>query len=915
MFSFVLRLLMVCLAFSCAHGMAATYPIKLTKNNGHILVDKNDVPFLLQGDCAWGLMVAPTQPEVDQYLENRRQKGFNTVVVMLVANHASISGHTTANHFFNEPFLPVGDLSRPNDAYFTNADWIIDRAALKGIQVLLAPLYVGYDPSQGWQDVMVANGTNNCRSYGRFVGQRYRNKPNIIWLHSGDNNDPAFFPFIREIALGIKEFDTNHLHTAKMWPENSARDFLGNESWLNLNTTYAYGLEDFFRRKVYDKTIEDFNVTPAMASFLVESTFEDEHGADAYIVRRQAYWSILGGSSGQVMGNARIWPFYAGWQTQMNGPASVSMSYLYPLVTSRPWYTMEPDQNHTVVTAGYGRFGFDDYLGVARATNGSFGMIYVPTARTFTVDMSRFSGQQVQAWWYSPRDGRATNAGTYAASGSRTFTPVDTYDWVLVIDDIARGFPAPVPLQVTTGVLPDGRLGAPYLAQFEAKGGIDPLSWSLAANSEPLPGWLSFSQKGMLDGTPTNAGTFRFTVEAADATGAKSSRRMRMFVDGMPPTSPSNLTAVAVSLSQINLSWVASTDGGGVTGYNVERCEGSGCTNFSKIATTTTTNYIDASLAPGIELGYRVQATDSAGNGSYSSIARTATWAVPIPAAGLVAAYAFNEGAGSTVADASGHGNTGNIVGASWTNQGRYAGGLLFNGSSLVTVSDSNSLDLTNGMTLEAWVSMSTSGGWTTAVLKEQSTDLSYALLAGSGSDNPGVYIYTAGQQSATTIPSLALNTWTHLAGTYNGSMLRLFVNGNQVATQLISAPIMASGGPLRIGGNAIWGEYFLGIIDEVRVYNRALSQSEIQSDLNRPIGAYPALSISAPSQSGQQIAQEGFRLNLASESPALYALEWTTNFSAWQLISSVICSNTPFQLIDPGAMEAPSRFYRGRQP
>ncbi|HYR87660.1 MAG TPA: fibronectin type III domain-containing protein [Terriglobia bacterium] len=96
--------------------------------------------------------------------------------------------------------------------------------------------------------------------------------------------------------------------------------------------------------------------------------------------------------------------------------------------------------------------------------------------------------------------------------------------------------------------------------------------------------------------------------------------------DTTPPSTPTNLTAAAVSSSQINLSWTASTDNVGVTGYSVERCQGSACTNFSQISTPGGTSYSDTGLVANTTYRYRVRATDAAGNlSSYSSIASAAT--------------------------------------------------------------------------------------------------------------------------------------------------------------------------------------------------------------------------------------------------------------------------------------------------
>ena len=95
--------------------------------------------------------------------------------------------------------------------------------------------------------------------------------------------------------------------------------------------------------------------------------------------------------------------------------------------------------------------------------------------------------------------------------------------------------------------------------------------------------------------------------------------------DTTPPTAPSNLTATAASASQINLSWTASTDNVGVTGYLVERCSGAGCTNFAQIGSPTSTSFPDTGLTANTSYSYRVRATDAAGNLSNYSNTATAT--------------------------------------------------------------------------------------------------------------------------------------------------------------------------------------------------------------------------------------------------------------------------------------------------
>ena len=139
-------------------------------------------------------------------------------------------------------------------------------------------------------------------------------------------------------------------------------------------------------------------------------------------------------------------------------------------------------------------------------------------------------------------------------------------------------------------------------------------------------------------------------------------------------------------------------------------------------------------------------------------------------------------------------------------------------------------------MTLEAWIRPTSLSSWDSVLTKENGSDLAYALYANQDVPRPGVFVRVGSDRSTAGTATLPLNTWSHLAATYDGTALRLYVNGDQVSSAPLTGSIAVSSGPLRIGGNAIWGEFFHGLIDEVRVYNQALAPSEIQADMNTPI-------------------------------------------------------------------------------
>ena len=219
---------------------------------------------------------------------------------------------------------------------------------------------------------------------------------------------------------------------------------------------------------------------------------------------------------------------------------------------------------------------------------------------------------------------------------------------------------------------------------------------------------LGWSDTGRSSGT-----SYSYRVRARDAagnTGAYSSVATAVTpaaVDS-PPSAPTGLSAAAAGSSGVNLSWTAATDDLGVATYEVERCQGAGCSGFVQVATTASTSLADTGLVASTSYAYRVRARDTGNQvGPYSNVASATTAAAsPPPSSSLVAAYAFDEGSGSTVTDAIGNGNGGTLQGASWTTSGK-SGSRRSPSTGRVRgwrSTDSPSLHLTSAMTLEAWV-------------------------------------------------------------------------------------------------------------------------------------------------------------------------------------------------------------------
>ncbi len=345
------------------------------------------------------------------------------------------------------------------------------------------------------------------------------------------------------------------------------------------------------------------------------------------------------------------------------------------------------------------------------------------------------------------------------------------------------------------------------------------VTWSLSPNVGTIDGTGLYTAPSTIPYQQT------ITVTASTSAGYAATASVTLVpLVSASITAPSGLTATAASVSEIDLTWNASSENGGaVAGYSIFR-------NGAPVGTTTTTSYADLGLVLSTSYTYTVATYDAQGNISAPSANVSATTLSNPPAPGLVASLDLNEGAGTVAHDSSGNGNNGVITGATWSTSGRLTNALQFNGSGWVTVPDSSSLDLTAGLTLEAWVNAATLGDWQAVIVKEQSQDLCYGLFA----DNawPAANLFIGAEQVIYGNQNVPFNVWTHLAVTYDGANENLYLNGALVGSNPLTGAIATSSQPLRIGGDSVWGQYFNGMIEEVRIYNRALAQAEIQSDM-----------------------------------------------------------------------------------
>ena len=424
------------------------YPVKIGPT-GRYLVDQHGSPFLILGESPQAMIGNLSEADADLFLANRKSHGFNTVWINLLCASGT-KCHVDGTTFDGlAPFttghnLSTYDVSTPNEAYFARADRMLQLAAKYGVLVILNPA-----ETISWLSVLRSNGLAKARVYGRHLGTRYRDFPNIVWMSGNDfqswSTSPSDDALVREVALGINETDPNHIHTVLLdLPVSSSLD---DSSWapiISLNAVYTY-------HPTYAEVLHAYNQSADIPAFLIEANYEFENNTGTgpgtpAILRRQEYWAALSGATGQLYGNHYTWGFFNGWENQLDTPGAVQIGHVKALFAPRAWHELVPDQDHTVVTAGYGTFsstgsiGANDYVTAARTPSGTLVMAYVPSARTVTVDMSQLSGP-VTARWYNPVVGtfRSITGSPFANTGSRDFTTPGTHadgaeDWVLILE-------------------------------------------------------------------------------------------------------------------------------------------------------------------------------------------------------------------------------------------------------------------------------------------------------------------------------------------------------------------------------------------------------------------------------------------------------------------------------------------------
>jgi hypothetical protein len=418
--------------------------------NGRYFVDQDGKPFFYLGDTCWLLFQRLNRQELDDYLKDRAGKGFTVIQAYVLRGLGPRHPDGTTSLLGADP-LTDRDPDRPNEAFFKNVDYVVNRANELGLVPALVTAkswHVGKHPERVF-DVRTAY------TFGKFLGRRYKENA-VLWYVGGDSVPGGEREVWVAMARGLKDGSGgSQLVSYHGSGGTSSSTWFHKEDWLDFNSIQSgHG----WGAKTYRFIARDYGLTPARPTVDMEPPYENHPTGpktpriDTHQVRQGAYWAMLAGAAGHGYGALDLFYLYKDsdgpfprngfqpWRKALAYAGARQVGLMRRLFGLRPWYQLVPDQS---VLASGQREGAN-HVRAARAKDGSFLIAYSPVGDPLRIHMDKVAGAKVKARWYDPREGTWREIGVYANTGAREFTCPSQgpqSDWVLVLDDAAKGYP------------------------------------------------------------------------------------------------------------------------------------------------------------------------------------------------------------------------------------------------------------------------------------------------------------------------------------------------------------------------------------------------------------------------------------------------------------------------------------------
>lgn len=425
----------------------APFPLRIAANRRH-LVDALGRPFFVHGDSPWSLVVQCTRDQIERYLDDRKGRGFNTLLINLIEHRFSSQIPSYRSVEGADPFANMAqdrvDFTAPADAYWRKVDAVIDAAASRGMAIIALPAYLGYGggtgrpQDEGWDTAVHRARARELHWYGRFLGRRYR-RGNVIWAMGGDH-DPRRPDHQWHIALGIRDEDPGALLTGHGARGGSAHAVWSTLPGFNLNNIYC-GKEGVSHALAE----AEWQRAGPMPFFLIEGAYGNAQAAHA--VRRQAYQAILSGACGHVFGTFPLWGFgephanggigaERALQEALDTPLTRQIDRVRMFFESVRWWELEPAPPGRLVLGDRGS-GTDRVCAALTADRRQ--AVVLTTGAPVRIDLSELAGDRLRARWHGPLDGpsdpaSSTLAGPLRAGRVETFQPAG--ESLLVVDTI-----------------------------------------------------------------------------------------------------------------------------------------------------------------------------------------------------------------------------------------------------------------------------------------------------------------------------------------------------------------------------------------------------------------------------------------------------------------------------------------------
>ena len=393
------------------------------------------------GDTAWSLFQELNREDAGLYFSTRASQGFTVIQAVVVMGWNR--GWNDENAYDHRPFHD-GDVGNPNEAFWEHVDWLINRAQEHGLYMALLPAWGSY-----W-------GKQATVEYAQWITNRYKDYDNVIWVNGGDRNVGSAEGLFNQIG-SVFQTDEDALATFHPRGGDPSSEHFHYEKWLDFNMQQSsHGRRDI---RADDQVDADLAKTPTKPTLNGEPNYEDhcvgwksdcsKGTFNAHDVRQLGYWTVFAGAAGITYGHVHVWDFYHGgnredgyedWKVQVKDPGAVHMAYLANLMMLRPHTGRAPAQ-HVLTSESPSDLRQRAVLG-----NG-YVFVYTSQGHKIHVNLDELPWEQNKAWWFNPREGKATQIDNVPNSGNHTFDPPGESggdnDWVLVIDDAGKGWTAP----------------------------------------------------------------------------------------------------------------------------------------------------------------------------------------------------------------------------------------------------------------------------------------------------------------------------------------------------------------------------------------------------------------------------------------------------------------------------------------